>query len=257
MFLGEGLILSVDWDVGYSYTYVHSSDAAETEENTQIVRRKSISLSDLNHIPQSSDVLECDESNPHVAVSTQQGSIIVYELSTKINDQNNQFASIDKSTKTRAVEVGNIHLSEICRISNAHTMHGEPMPAWIVAFNHHKKHTLVSGGDDCLMKMWDIRCSSSPTAVNKTHQAGVTSAQWHPNREYVFASGSYDEYLRVWDSRSLRSPVAELHTGEYYINILIIMPYVLILLISFSSGKCFQLIEVSYFHYNRILLMDI
>lgn len=103
-----------------------------------------------------------------------------------------------------------------CIIENAHSMRGVNQPAWIVAFSkqEHLSNVLISGGDDCRMKLWDLRCPASPTAVITTHEAGVTSAQWHPVDANIFVSGSYDEHVRIWDYRILKTPLMSLHTGN-------------------------------------------
>lgn len=135
-------------------------------------------------------------SDDRIAVSTQASSIILY-----------------KHTEAALVED-----AQIC---TTHSMMGEAMPAWIVAFDPHSRHTLLSGGDDCKFRLWDLRTvddsggDNAPIAVNKQHTAGVTSAQWHPYNSNVFVTGSYDEHAMVWDCRNLRKPLLDIHTGEY------------------------------------------
>lgn len=178
----EGLFLSLDWDLGYMLHALHSQEeehgdqvSCKYEEQEKFVRRCAIN--------------EAGNQSANIAVSTQEGSIIVYHLS------------------------GDKEFSEIFHVSEAHKMTGVAMPVWIVCFDPHSKSTLVTGGDDCIMKLWDIRQGNTPTHTNKNHNAGVTSAQWHPIIEHTFITGSYDEYVRIWDQRSLRSPVSETHTG--------------------------------------------
>jgi diphthamide biosynthesis protein 7 len=130
-----------------------------------------------------------------IAVSTQTGSVIVY----RYNESS---------------------LDEDLHISTAHSLFGEAMPAWIVAFDPHDRHTLLSGGDDCKFRLWDMRASDTPTSLNKQHTAGVTSAQWHPTDSNRFVTGSYDEHLMVWDRRQLSRPLTDIHTGELIIVVL-------------------------------------
>eukprot|EP00601_Ochromonadales_sp_CCMP2298_P013308 CAMPEP_0173244560 /NCGR_PEP_ID=MMETSP1142-20121109/16171_1 /TAXON_ID=483371 /ORGANISM="non described non described, Strain CCMP2298" /LENGTH=142 /DNA_ID=CAMNT_0014176369 /DNA_START=229 /DNA_END=653 /DNA_ORIENTATION=- len=122
------------------------------------------------------------------------------------------------------------------------------MPAWIVAFDPHTGGQLVSGGDDCVLKLWDVsgvtvsqtrhvekgeggvggvggegggdgedadeddeEVVQAPLAVNRKHEAGVTAAQWHPTLPSVFATGSYDGFVRVWGG--LAQPLLEVDTG--------------------------------------------
>jgi diphthamide biosynthesis protein 7 len=124
----------------------------------------------------SNPIDDCFRIDEKIAVSTQNSSIIVY-------------------TK---------ELNELNHIQNAHVMMAEPMPVWTVAFNFHSKITLLSGGDDCKFKLWDLRTINSssttsttttstfyakPIAVSSHHNAGVTSAMWHPYHPNVFATG--------------------------------------------------------------------
>lgn len=129
-----------------------------------------------------------------IAVSTQEGSLLVYRLSETC-------------------------LEETVHVSGAHSMMGSNMPAWTTIFDPFSSNQrLVSGGDDMKMRLWDLRgpcaTASDATATNsKTHTAGVTFLKWHPAREHCFASGSYDESVRLWDDRNVRTPVAEWAVG--------------------------------------------
>ena len=191
---GEGLFLSVDWDLGYYLYEIESSGqefgdrfSGSSEYSSKHFSERS---SGLGHMVRRRTVEASREANPNIAVSTQEGSLIVYEMSDERE------------------------LSETFAVNGAHKMGGKPMPAWIVCFDPHSKTTLVSGGDDCIMKLWDLRQGTTPTITNKSHNAGVTSAQWHPQQEHIFATGSYDEHLRVWDNRLLRDPVSDIETGN-------------------------------------------
>ena len=115
----------------------------------------------------------------------------------------------------------------------------EDMPAWIVFFDPLCRKHVVSGGDDCVMRVWKL--SSSDGAVDETgehnnetedddsldlilvssnrsiHTAGVTSGQWHPLLSDIFVTGSYDESVRVWDQRDVSKPLLEIPTGRKFI----------------------------------------
>jgi diphthine methyl ester acylhydrolase len=128
--------------------------------------------------------------NSKLAVSTQNGSLLFYSLTAS-------------------------GLQEETMISNAHSLHGEIVPAWIVAMSPHREDILLSGGDDCCMKLWDLRInpSSAISSSRKHYTAGVTSAQWHPTDENIFAVGSYDATMKIWDYRAYREPLCEVDTG--------------------------------------------
>jgi diphthamide biosynthesis protein 7 len=125
-----------------------------------------------------------------IAVSTQMGSLLFYTL----------------------LPTG---LELTSTISEAHLLQGEKIPAWIVAYSVHNDSIFLSGGDDCCMKLWDLRVNttSSTYSSSKHYSAGVTSAQWHPTSEHIFAVGSYDGTMKIWDRRSLRSPLFDMDTG--------------------------------------------
>lgn len=151
-----------------------------------------LSLDFDNRLSSSQNTILPDDK---VAVSTQAGSALVYKFS-----------------ESSLVE--DLHLPSI------HSLFGESMPVWITAFNCHSKQTLLTGGDDCKFRLWDLRSADSaggsPSGLihtNKIHTAGVTSAQWHPTREHVFVTGSYDESAYVWDERRMSQPLLHIPTG--------------------------------------------
>ena len=154
----------------------------------------------------------CWKENTLIAVSTQMGSIMVYRYTAGAED-------VDHS------------LSLVHRICRAHTLFNGVMPVWICVFDAHACNDgkssihLLSGGDDCLLKLWELSLSNEEEeddlmsshrlqSSSKTALAGVTSAEWHPTVRDLFATGSYDECVRIWDHRSIRSgPLLELSTG--------------------------------------------
>lgn len=145
----------------------------------------------------------CWEVSTRLAVSTQQGSILIYEYTPSLDQTNGS-------------------LSEMYKVPSAHNMMHEDMPAWIVFFDPHSKDRIISGGDDLCMHVWSLPSHDSDEVIKigsnrKTHSAGVTSGQWHPQFSNVFATGSYDEYVRLWDVRDVTKPLLEIHTGEILI----------------------------------------
>ena len=89
---------------------------------------------------------------------------------------------------------------------------------WSVAFDRAEPSTLYSGGDDAVLKRWDLRTASDDQCVasalnRRAHSAGVCCISPHALRPHLVATGSYDEKVRLWDTRSLRSPTEELGCG--------------------------------------------
>lgn len=61
---------------------------------------------------------------------------------------------------------------------------------------------IVSGGDDGVLNVWDLRqISSNPTAIAsfKHHTAPITSVEWHPSDGSVFGATGADDQLTLWD----------------------------------------------------------
>ncbi|KAG7270137.1 hypothetical protein CRUP_027207 [Coryphaenoides rupestris] len=68
---------------------------------------------------------------------------------------------------------------------------------------------LLSGGDDGLLKVWDLRqfqastwsasTSGRPVASFKQHSAPITSVEWNPMDSSVFAAAGADDVVSQWD----------------------------------------------------------
>lgn len=174
----------------YSTSRVEVLEYAEDEKMAQPALESAAMSSACDEEGLLLSVSWCGEAQ--LAVSTQQGNVVLY-----------------------AADAGSSELRPSARIDGAHSLYGGPIPAWIVASDPHCRHRLLTGGDDCALRLWDTR--QPPTlatdSVTKCYTAGVTSGEWHPAAEHVFAAGSYDETCRVWDSRAMRAPLCTLHTG--------------------------------------------
>ncbi|XP_065117308.1 glutamate-rich WD repeat-containing protein 1 [Paramisgurnus dabryanus] len=60
---------------------------------------------------------------------------------------------------------------------------------------------ILSGGDDGVLKVWDLRQfqSGRPVASFKQHSAPVTSVEWSPIDSSVFAASAADDVVSQWD----------------------------------------------------------
>ncbi|KAL7521001.1 hypothetical protein ACHAWX_005691 [Stephanocyclus meneghinianus] len=96
-----------------------------------------------------------------------------------------------------------------------HSMFGCPSEVWTCSFLRGDANVVISGADDCSLKIWDIRQTTKPIhkISSEEFDAGVTAISSHPAIDCVFAAGSYDEYVRIYDSRMTREPLGKVHVG--------------------------------------------
>ncbi|KAG7469384.1 hypothetical protein MATL_G00128380 [Megalops atlanticus] len=74
---------------------------------------------------------------------------------------------------------------------------------------------LLSGGDDGLLKVWDLRQFRSGRAVAtfKQHCAPVTSVEWNPLDSSIFAASGADDVVSQWDLSVESCDVGETAAG--------------------------------------------
>ena len=110
---------------------------------------------------------------------------------------------------------------------DAHTLFGCPSEVWTCCFaasastggsvlSNDGNNLVLSGGDDCTLKLWDVRTDLSlPMAKvgGAEFDAGVTAVSYHPTVEHVAAVGSYDEVVRLYDVRNWKEPLCRINVG--------------------------------------------
>jgi diphthine methyl ester acylhydrolase len=111
------------------------------------------------------------------------------------------------------LEGSNPHLQLVERASwVAHTLFTCPAEVWSAAFvgpgrnqtnNGDNSQTVMTGGDDGKLKLWDLRTTTRPMQVLNHFEAGVTVVSPHPRNPYLVACGSYDETMCLYDIRAL------------------------------------------------------
>ncbi|XP_033192256.1 WD repeat-containing protein 1 l(2)09851 [Bombus vancouverensis nearcticus] len=88
----------------------------------------------------------------------------------------------------------------------------------VISWNCKESQFLVSGGDDGLVCIWDLRQFSANntrvSAIFKQHTAPVTTVEWHPQEATVFASGGADDQIAQWDLSIEVDPSEEIEDSE-------------------------------------------
>ena len=69
-------------------------------------------------------------------------------------------------------------------------------------WGHIAKTSILSGGNDGLLKLWDVSGKTSEAMSSFAgHLGPVYTALWHPTHASIIGSCSQDKTFRVWDLR--------------------------------------------------------
>lgn len=83
-----------------------------------------------------------------------------------------------------------------------------------IDFNSNKDYTLLSGGDDGLVKIWDTRSPEEPLKVFHGHGHWITAVSYNKHHDQFFLSASTDHSLFLWHAPSLSSEKKTRSEGE-------------------------------------------
>lgn len=67
------------------------------------------------------------------------------------------------------------------------------------AINPENKCLILTGGEDSIINLWDIRNFNQKLFHFESHENSVLSMQWSPKTPSIFASGSLDCKVKIWD----------------------------------------------------------
>jgi WD40 repeat protein len=180
-----------------SPVYLASADAAgilniyhyNQQSNQLIFTASTDSDQDSNNSNKAYSLLSVDwnNSNNLLSCSNNRGEILLYQIN---------------------YNEGNVSLTLLQRW-NAH-MQG--IELWTTHFSVNDDNLLYSGGDDCVLRGWDVRIdnhnnNTASFTDRNSHTAGVCSILTQPNYPNYLFTGSYDCNLRIFDVRKGNKPV--------------------------------------------------
>ncbi|XP_076039582.1 diphthine methyltransferase isoform X2 [Oratosquilla oratoria] len=106
-----------------------------------------------------------------------------------------------------------VQLTENGELVQSQRFSAHNFEAWISAFDYWAPNMILTGGDDCKLKMFDIRSGDAMQIYCKKHDMGVTSLHSSSHKEHLIASGSYDENVSLWDGRHMKRPLTTVGMG--------------------------------------------
>jgi WD40 repeat protein len=74
-----------------------------------------------------------------------------------------------------------------------------------VDYNCNKPHTVLTAGEDRLLRLWDLRQTKSPLKILSAHSHWVCSAKYNPFHDQLLASGGSDSIVNLWRIASCSS----------------------------------------------------
>ncbi|KMZ94532.1 WD domain, G-beta repeat domain-containing protein [Plasmodium vivax Mauritania I] len=69
----------------------------------------------------------------------------------------------------------------------------------VLSWNENVPFLIASGGDDSIVKIWDIRNASNPVAELKFHKQPISAVSWDHSDTYVVLAASLDNSISIWD----------------------------------------------------------
>lgn len=74
-----------------------------------------------------------------------------------------------------------------------------------IDYNPNKPNVLVTAGDDCKVKFWDLRHSKAPLKTLCGHSHWAWSAKYNPSHDQLIVSGGSDHLVNLWRVSSISS----------------------------------------------------
>ncbi|KAK9733599.1 hypothetical protein RND81_04G077500 [Saponaria officinalis] len=189
-----------------------SKTPSTTPESSFWKSYKSPPPSDLPNLTASITSLSFSPTTPHLLAATHAASLSFFNphspspsapVSTFHSFRDSSFSASFRSDGrlvSAASLSGNIHVFDSKTRNQLRLLKGHSRPVRLCKFPFRDRLHLFSGGDDSLVKFWDVAHESCLFDFFG-HKDYVRCGNFSPVDDNLFVSGSYDHTVRVWDSR--------------------------------------------------------
>ncbi|CRG93158.1 nucleolar preribosomal assembly protein, putative [Plasmodium gallinaceum] len=138
-------------------------------------------------------------------------SIEDIEWCKKGNGLGNVFCICSSDKSIRILDIRNLNNNNNTNI-NIENAHENDVN--VISWNENSEFLLASGGDDNLIKIWDIRNTRNSVAQLNFHKQPITSVCWDSKDTYVLLASSLDNSITIWDL-SVESEALEYSHSKY------------------------------------------
>eukprot|EP00262_Sarcandra_glabra_P004747 TRINITY_DN1599_c0_g1_i1.p1 TRINITY_DN1599_c0_g1~~TRINITY_DN1599_c0_g1_i1.p1 ORF type:complete len:525 (+),score=69.56 TRINITY_DN1599_c0_g1_i1:105-1679(+) len=173
--------------------------------------------------------IEFSPEPPHDFAVTSSASVTIYDaLSFHLKSTLSSFTDVAYSATFRSDgkliaaggESGLVQVFDPKTRAPLRRLAGHTRPVRIVRYPRLDKLRLFSGGDDAILKYWDITSETQILSFS-AHKDYIRGGSASPASSDLFVTGSYDHTVRLWDVRvSPSNPVMDLNHGKPVENVL-------------------------------------
>ena len=158
------------------------------------------------------EITVCDLDNSGLSVSATIGS-----EGTGVSDVAWDPHHKDEITGIRSKHIVGFDVRQTAptyRIDEAHSLRVRD-----VDYNPNKPYSIVTCGDDCLVKFWDLRHAGKPILTLRGHSHWVCTAKFNPFHDQLILSAGSDACVDLWRVSSISSaPLLDLEEDDELVD---------------------------------------
>jgi E3 ubiquitin-protein ligase RFWD2 len=140
----------------------------------------------------------------HIASSDYEGIVTVWDVTTR------QVSTLPKVSNIAPIRYSSHEFCSVfeflCKLRQSLMEYEEhEKRAWSVDFSRTEPSMLVSGSDDCKVKVWCTRQEAS--VINIDMKANICCVKYNPGSSNYIAVGSADHHIHYYDLRNISQPL--------------------------------------------------